>query len=248
MTVGERAEDVFYLASLVGQRRSTRRRPTRLQQKLSRRARPSRRRVNDRLDLLAAYPFERLARLKAGATPPAGPAAHRDVHRRAAARAAGLRASTRCAQNLAGSTAIRRPPGCPRRARPARAGSSGASRCRGRDPETDGAAGERHARSAVRVRPGGGRRARGRTPLVADAEPVLPDLRRRGAAGRRRAAASSTRPRRTRFQPGSRRGAGRRSGSAASCCSCAAPAIPPAPCCRSTYLRTRSSSPSATTS
>ncbi|HEY6123253.1 MAG TPA: succinyldiaminopimelate transaminase, partial [Steroidobacteraceae bacterium] len=34
--------------------------------------RSPRRRVNQRLELLAAYPFERLARLKAGITPPAG--------------------------------------------------------------------------------------------------------------------------------------------------------------------------------
>src|SRR5207342_603381 len=35
------------------------------------RTRSPRRRVNPRLELLAAYPFERLARLKAGAAPPA---------------------------------------------------------------------------------------------------------------------------------------------------------------------------------
>ena len=70
MTVGERAEDVFYLASLSGAPLDEAA-ATRLQQKPVRHARSARRRVNQRLELLAAYPFERLARLKAGITPPA---------------------------------------------------------------------------------------------------------------------------------------------------------------------------------
>ena len=70
MTVGERAEDVFYLASLSGSaaRRSRGHAPAAAP---VRRARSPRRRVNGRLELLAAYPFERLARLKSGITPPA---------------------------------------------------------------------------------------------------------------------------------------------------------------------------------
>ena len=70
MTVGERAEDVFYLASLAGLPLDEAA-ATRLQQQPVRHARSPRRRVNRRLELLAAYPFERLARLKAGITPPA---------------------------------------------------------------------------------------------------------------------------------------------------------------------------------
>ena len=129
MTVGERAEDVFYLASLAGAPLDEAA-ATRLQQRLSRRARSPRRRVNRRLELLAAYPFERLARLKAGITPPAtlphiamsiGEPKHAPppfVHRSAAARA------------WQSSTAIRRPPDCPRCAPPARPGSSAVSSVR----------------------------------------------------------------------------------------------------------------------
>ncbi len=71
MTVGERAEDVFYLASLSGSA-AGRRGGHAPAAEVVRLAGSSRRRVNDRLALLTAYPFERLARLKAGQQPPAG--------------------------------------------------------------------------------------------------------------------------------------------------------------------------------
>ena len=70
MTIGERAEDVFYLARSRGAAAGRRGGRAAAAEAVAARSTP-RRRVNGRLERLAAYPFERLARLKAGIAPPA---------------------------------------------------------------------------------------------------------------------------------------------------------------------------------
>ena len=199
MTVGERAEDVFYLASLVG-RAARRGRGDAAAAEAVRHARPPRRRVNDRLELLAAYPFERLARLKAGVTPPAAlPHIAMSIgepkHAPPAFVIEALRAESRQARQLPGH---RGPAGnC---ARPAPPGSSAASAVRV-DAGHHGAAGERHARGAVLLRAGGGeyRRARHGPWWRCRIRSIRSTKARRCSPARSRC--SSTPPPSGRFQP-----------------------------------------------
>ena len=142
--------------------------------------------MNQRLELLAAYPFERLARLKAGITPPAalshiamsiGEPKHAPPHFVIEA----LR------RELGKLDSYPVTAGLPEM----RAACAGWLERRFKvrvTPREHGVAGQRHARSAVLVRAGGGQH--GRNPVEArgrDAESVLPDLRRRSLVSRRRA-------------------------------------------------------------
>ena len=182
MTVGERAEDVFYLASLAGAP----------------------------LDEQAATACSRSCRARSIAAPPRESASRttrrvpvraarategRDHAARRTCRTSRCRSASRstrrprsswmrCEVVWRSSTAIPPPPAFPRCAPPARPGSSGASACGGkRESGHDGAAGQRHARSAVLVRAGGGRMpTRCAAARRRDAQSVLSDLRRRGAA------------------------------------------------------------------
>ena len=238
MTVGERAEDVFYLASLSGAPLDEAAADAAAAAAV-RHARSPRRRVNQRLELLAAYPFERLARLKAGITPPAAlPHIAMSIgepkHAPPAFVIEALRRESRQARQLPGD---RGPAGNARRLRRlARTPLQGARATP--DSMVLPVNGTREALfsfvQAVVSTSGTQSQARGR-----DAESVLPDLRRRGPAGRRgagvpqhHAPAIASSPISTRCRP--------RSGSAARCCSCAARAIPPAACCRSTSCAMRS--------
>ncbi|MCK7583494.1 MAG: hypothetical protein MZV65_53490 [Chromatiales bacterium] len=205
MTIGERAEDVFYITDDAGPAARRRTRAARLRGAADRGARPARRRATDRAERPPDEPAPR---------PACGPT-----------RSSGC---ARCSPARAACAALRHIPlsiGEPRHAPPAIRGRSADSRARrslgsyplalgpaaaargdralARAPlrrcrrgsvraGRHGAAGERHARGAVRVRAGGGRRDARVPRRRADAEPVLPDLRGRGAARRRRARVTST--------------------------------------------------------
>ena len=153
MTVGERAEDVFYLASLVG-RAARRGRGDAPAAAPVRRARSPRRRVNQRLELLAAYPFERLARLKSGITPPAAlPHIAMSIgepkHAPPPFVIEALRRELSQARQLPGD---RRTAGDARRLRRLARAPLHTVRV---SPGHHGAAGQRHARGAVLLRAGG---------------------------------------------------------------------------------------------
>ena len=115
--------------------------------------------MNPRLQALHPYPFERLARLQARRHAACAPAAHRPVDRRAAARAAAIRARDAAAQPAISSAATPRPPACRSCAPRAPRWLTRRYRPDGRQRRSglDGAAGQRHARGAVRLRAGGGR-------------------------------------------------------------------------------------------
>ena len=160
---------------------------------------------------LRPYPFERLRACSPACTPPPSLHAHRDVDRRAAAPSRRVRRSTRVPTVSHTLGSYPSTPGMPQ-LRSARA-QAGSTRRFGSPPGAvesghDGAAGQRHARSAVRVRAGDDE-SPPQQPLVRDAESVLSDLRRRSAARRRRAATSSARAQRTHYAAGSRRRARR---------------------------------------
>ena len=155
MTVGERAEDVFYLASLSGAPLDEAGGHAPAAEAVGR-ARSPRRRVNQRLELLAAYPFERLARLKAGVTPPADlPHIAMSIGEPKHAPPAFVLEALR--QNLGKLDSYPATAGLPetRAACAAWLERRFASEVRV-DRRNHGAAGERHARGAVLVRAGGG--------------------------------------------------------------------------------------------
>ena len=176
--------------------------------------------------------FQRLAgvSVRAPCRPEAGPgaagAARRTSRCRSASRSTRRQpsCSTRCARIWRNWAVIRPRAACPNCAtpRPRWAGAPLRAAGRQRGWRYAGAAGHRHARGAVRLRAGSGGCAQRRAAAAgADAQPLLPDLRRRGAAGRRRAVLPRTPLPPTASCP-TWMPCRRKSGNAASCCSCAA--------------------------
>ena len=174
MTVGERAEDVFYVTDESGGPLSTEARCT-AAQRTHRNPRPPR--MNPRSSKLQPYPFERLRALLAGAQPPADSPAHSAV--RSASRGTRRRHSRSSADAQHGW--LRQLSAHDRHCRSCAVSIANWLTRRFQLPQgidlagDDGAAGEWHARSPVRIRAGAPSIA-SKQAAAGDAQSVLSDL------------------------------------------------------------------------
>ena len=198
MTVGERAEDVFYITDIDNQPLHDAAASALPEGPAHWGSQSAPRGMNPRLARLHAYPFERLARLKASVQPPAGAAPYRDVDWRAAARPpAGGPGSARTQ-----SPPSRQLSGHRRHAHALRAAAAqwlerrfaaGAPRRSIRDTMVLPVNGTREE-GLVRIRAGGRSILSGDDPLVAMPNPFYQIYEGAAAPGRSRAVLSSMRP------------------------------------------------------